>query len=106
MTALRAELAIEGRNETYQCDVIEWRGARWLVPEWLDSQDARDTRPERIVLLDSLQHQHAPGPPPQIVVNYPIPMSVLSGPGPFEPEAGYVVILLPDIVLPLGPRAV
>ncbi len=98
MTKLTAVVIVGG--SLVQCDVIEFDGKRWLVPNWLDFPDQGFSIPERIVLLDLIQHQQGAGPN-QLVVNGSIPKAVFEGPVPSKEAGGYVVIQRPDIRVPL-----
>ena len=40
-----------------QCDTIEYQGAFWLVPKWLDNPATGLRRPLRIIRLDSFSSQ-------------------------------------------------
>jgi hypothetical protein len=81
-------------------DAIEHDGRIWLVPEWFDYKDAKVTMPVRIVCLDLIPHQRGTGTP-EIVVDGPLPRSVVEGRCPPGLKARYLVIEKPDIRLPL-----
>lgn len=104
MTALKAMVILsddDGKGgQIHSVDVIEFEGKAWLVPEWLDSPDAKVTMPARIVLLDSLKHSRGEASP-QVVVDDPIPKSIFDGRAPPAIKARYVVIERPDLRLPL-----
>ena len=101
MTDLRATLIIADNAKglggaIYKMDVIEHDGHFWLVPRWIDKQDEPTTRPERIVLLDTIPHKRTKD---QFVVEAPVPRYVFEGAVPPGEAAQYVVILQPDIEL-------
>lgn len=81
--------------------VMEHDGKKWLVPGWIDSPDGQWTRPERLILMDVLPYA-ALGGRADYVVNQILPRELVVGPLDAEVEAPYVVVYLPDIVLPLN----
>jgi hypothetical protein len=93
-------------HETRMVDVIEHDGEFWLVPEWLDNQVRRLTKPLRIVSLRTLPHQRIAGKdhPPDFVVNDPVPKYVFDGRTPPQEADKYVVVEGPEIYIPLASR--
>ena len=84
----------------YKCDTIEYQGAFWLVPEWLENPDAGVMIPARIICLDGLIHQTTPdNPGADFWLNTGIPKSVFDGAVP--PGDKYVMIERPDIKFPI-----
>jgi hypothetical protein len=63
-------------------DTIEFDGALWLVPKWIDDLPRGRSTPERIVLLDGLvrSNPHPSEGTAQYVVSRSIPKAVLYGP--------------------------
>lgn len=102
MTKVHAMVIIQDANGNgiHRMDVIEFEGKTWLVPEWLDMPSAQVTMPARIVLVDTLPHERAPGSD-QIVLTAPVPINVLEGRASPEQEARYVVVERPNIRLPI-----
>jgi len=84
--------------------VIEYRDEFWLVPEWLDNQTQKLTRPLRIVSLRTIPHQRLPGQIPEFVVNDPVPKYVFDGQIPPQEASKYVVVEDPDIRIPIARR--
>lgn len=81
-----------------EIDTIEYEGALWLVPEWIDTARKGWSRPARIVCLSLLEH--TPMPPEsgcRFVVANPIPTAVLGGQVPPQSASQYVVVDLPEI---------
>jgi hypothetical protein len=87
-------------------DVIEYRNEFWLVPEWLDNQVQKSTKPLRIVSLRTIPHQRLPGQIPEFVVNDPVPKYVFDGRIPPEQAGKYVVVEDPDIRILIARRDV
>jgi hypothetical protein len=100
MTVYHAQIIVAADvHEIHICDVISHEGQFWLVPEWLDSQDGKWTKPARIVPLATMPHQQGTGYP-EFVVNDPIPKSVLFGrPSPEEAHK-FAIVEYPEIVFP------
>ena len=81
--------------------VMEHDGKKWLVPGWIDSPCGHWTRPERLILMDVLPH--APlGGRADYVVNQILPRELVVGPLDADVDPPYVVLYLPNIVLPLN----
>ena len=80
--------------------VMEHGGQKWLVPGWIDSPNGEWTRPERMILMDVLPYALLGGRA-DYVVNKPLPREYVVGPLPSEIESPFIVLYLPDIVLPL-----
>jgi hypothetical protein len=105
MKIYKAMVAIEGESSIYQMDAIEHEGKFWLVPTWLDSPDGKQSKPLRLILLDSLQHQRldqSGGAPADFAVNNPIPKAVLDGRPPKQEGFSlnmYVVVEAPDLIV-------
>lgn len=51
MRILSAIIQIEDDGSTALCDMIEYRGEMWLVPEWLPGSRPKTERPARIILV-------------------------------------------------------
>ena len=102
---MKIEKATVGNDEDgalFQCDVIEWEGALWLVPAWLENPDEGWMTPSRIIQIDGLKFQRTPGGPfGDYIINEPVPKSVLEG-RPNESGKEIVVIERPDIHVPTG----
>lgn len=81
MKIMKACLAMKDEDgKTYICDVIRWKKAYWLVPEWLDAASEGWSTPARIVLLGPLQFQQVRNCEEyQFLVNEPVPRSILEG---------------------------
>jgi hypothetical protein len=87
-------------GKIYRVDTIDYEGAFWLVPEWLDNPEEGWTMPARIICLDGLIHQETPpGAVFEFVLNTGIPKSVFDGQIPIGDK--YVVIHRPNIKIPL-----
>ena len=102
MTKLQATLIIADNargigGAVHSMDVIEHDGRCWLVPKWLYRDDRPTTKPERIVLLDTIPHKRTKD---RFVVEVPVPRYLFKGAVPPEEAGQYVVILQPDIELP------
>ena len=101
MTILQTAMFVsgEGKAVIYLADTIEHEGKLWIVPTWLESPALPYKMPERIICLDNLPHQK--GPPHDFVLNYPIPKDVLYGQVPTKLKDKYIVIMRPDIKVPI-----
>ena len=99
-TIRKAALMVESGN-IHGCDVIEFEGTFWLVPEWLDVPARGVTKPRRIVSLAKVRYQRTPGADREFVVNDPIPIAVLEGRAPSQIAERYDVRELPEIEFPL-----
>jgi hypothetical protein len=97
-------LANEG-GDIFTADTIKHEGKMWLVPTWLENPTEGYKIPERIVCLDTLQHQRTPEAQEDFCINVPIPRTVLYGPAPSLPAHGYVVKFRPDVRIPI-PRGI
>lgn len=84
-------------------DTIEWQGALWLVPTWLDRPDEGWTAPERLIRLDTLRVQKMLTWPhrPNFCLTDPLPKDVYEGRVPPEQAARYEVIEHPAIRIEL-----
>src|SRR5436309_1102869 len=98
---LTAMLIIDGMVSSM--DVIEHQGIFWLVPQWLDNIAAGVSMPRRIVSLATIPHERMRGNP-DFAVSYPVPKSVFDGTAPSEIAGKYVVIELPEILVPIIPK--
>jgi len=105
MKIYKAMVAIEGEAAIYKMDAIEYQGKFWLVPTWLDSPDGKQSKPLRLILLDSLQHQRldpSGGSRADFAVNNPIPKAVLDGRAPQQQGFSlnmYVVLEAPALIV-------
>jgi hypothetical protein len=105
MKVLKASLIIADEiHRTALMDVIEYRNEFWLVPEWLDNQTQKLTKPLRIISLRTLPYQRTPGKTPEFVINDPVPKYVFDGQVPPQEAGKYVVIEDPDIRIRLAAR--
>lgn len=74
MNTLQALVILQSSGDIVQIDAIKHEGGIWLVPNWLDNIIEKTTSPQRIIRMDTLQHQAVePGSEHQFVVNTPIP---------------------------------
>lgn len=82
-------------------DTIKVGGHFWLVPTWLEHPTENWKMPERIVLLDWLQHQPMGGSKTvgqaQFLVNEPVPKSLFDDARPSSKDPRHVVHLQPNI---------
>lgn len=90
-----ATLIVDG--EIVVMDVIEWMGAFWLVPTWLDHLQLGASRPERAIRLDVLPHHRLSDG--RFALDQPVPRSVLEGPIPLARAAGYEVVEQPGVLI-------
>lgn len=81
----------------YRMDSIEHEGVRWLVPNWILSQDGRHMRPIRIIR--PLSQPFEPFGK-EFLLSFPIPKSVSNGVVPQGQEALFEVVENPAIILP------
>lgn len=77
-------------------DTIEHENKMWLVPNWLDQPGLKLTRPNRLILLDSLPHEKAQIAGCQYVLNTPLPKELFEMSPLTEKAKGFVVVDLPD----------
>lgn len=102
---MKIEKALVGNaegGELWQCDIIQYEGALWLVPAWLENPKEGWMTPARIVQIDGLKFQRTTGAPHgDYIVNDPIPQSVLEG-RHNKGTKEFVVIERPDIRIPTG----
>ncbi len=95
-----------GTGEIFCIDTIEYDGKMWLVPRWLEAPSEGWKTPERIILLDSLDHQATPADfEADFVLNLPVPKDVFEGRIPKGSEGEFVVIERPDVKIPI-PRGI
>ena len=88
-------------DEFLKMDVIDHEGDPWLVPEWLAANDGSHRIPVRMISLATVPHQVVPsGEPANLVVNDPLPKSLLSGPIPEHEARRFRVLDYPDIRVP------
>ncbi len=90
----------ETTGTSYLVDVIEYLGAFWLVPEWIEYPLQKERSPARIISLLTLPHQDTPGAP-RFLVKAAIARSVFDGQIPPDKAADYILIDRPEIRLPL-----
>ena len=83
----------------YKVDAIEYEGAIWLVPHWIEFLDEGVMKPTRIVRLDRLVHQKASVSGVEYLVNEPLPKSLFETQKPGQLAAQFVVIEAPDITV-------
>jgi hypothetical protein len=69
----------------------------------LDSTVQKVTRPVRIVSLATLPHQRGKFSP-EFVVDGPVPKYVFDGRIPSQEASKYVVVEMPDILIPIEPK--
>jgi hypothetical protein len=81
-------------------DVIEHLEKFWLVPEWLDNQVQKVTKPLRIISLETMVHHRMAGGNPDFLVENPVPSYVFDGRIPPQEASKYVVVEGPDIRIP------
>ena len=87
--------------EVRKMDVVLYRDKYWLVPSWLESTTSKVQRPERLILLDTFQHQKCIGSPAgDFVVNDALPRALVDGADPSLVGPQYVVIDSPEIEFP------
>ena len=85
-------------------DTIEHDKKLWLVPFWIDQLGLKQTRPARLIRLDSLPHQAVSGSKWDYVLNTPMPREIFET-QPLKQEAlGFEVLELPDIWFELLPH--
>jgi hypothetical protein len=102
-TIFKTLLAIEGGGDKiFHMDTIDYKGKKWLVPEWLEAPTEGWKKPKRIICLDKLAHSKAPtGFEADFVLNYPISKSVLNGEIPIRLISVFLVLENPDIRFPI-----
>jgi len=106
MSDLKALITVkDGDGSLFAADLIRHEGKLWIVPTWLENPTEGYKVPERIICLDMIRHQRWDAPPVSSVVNEQIPKAVMYGPGPLPPGNGYLVVLNPDIRVPI-PRGI
>ena len=108
MTILKALIALADEDGSiFMADVIRHGGKLWIVPTWIETPSEGYKTPERIVCLDSLQHQQATRGTSQVdlFVSDPIPRAVLYGPDPPPRSGVFRVVLRPKVRFPI-PRGI
>lgn len=87
------------------CDLIEYEGKKWLVPQWLVSLSETEKKPARIIPIDSLRHQILDPSGPykaDALVTDPLPKALFDAEIPQELATRFHVVENPDIVIPIG----
>lgn len=85
----------------FHCDVVEFEGIFWLVPEWLENRDTGWKIPARIVSFQHLPHQFERGAPfGDFVLNVPVSKTIFDG-APPPTGSPYRVIQRPNIQVPI-----
>jgi hypothetical protein len=97
MRILSAIIQIEDDGSTALCDMIEYRGEMWLVPEWLPGSRPKTERPARIILV-ARRELLGPANGADQVVSVPISRSTLQGLG----TSARLVVENPGIEFPAG----
>ena len=84
-------------------DTIEHDNKLWLVPEWIDTQDGRWTKPVRIICLSALPHQQSsPNSGADYDLMCPMTKDILSGQIPKETTLDLVIVENPNIEIQRG----
>ena len=84
-------------------DTVEHEGKLWLVPEWIDTQDGRWTKPVRIICLSVLPHQQrSPNSGADYDLMCPMTKAILNGQIPKETTLDLVVVENPNIEIQRG----
>jgi len=89
----------------YLMDTIQHEGRFWLVPQWLEAPSQGWRKPARIICLDLLPHQTMSSHKADFLLNQPLPRCAYDGTVPTQLEKQLVVIIAPEIQVPLPPRA-
>ncbi|HEY5379911.1 MAG TPA: hypothetical protein VIJ78_10300, partial [Pseudolabrys sp.] len=90
----------------HKSDAIEYEGKLWLVPHWLDMPAQGVTMPARIIRFDNRQYSDVRGTNlGDFVVNDSMPKELFDHQTPRQPIAGYEYLEMPEIRIPLAPRA-
>jgi len=93
-------IQVEDDGKFAQCSAIKHEGKLWLVPQWNDSPTEQTTMPERIICLDGLPIQQGGNLGDRefdLLLNRPVPTSVLYGPIPSPATTPFVVVGQPNI---------
>lgn len=99
MRLLEVSAFMENDGSIYKVDAIEYEGAIWLVPHWIEFLHEGVMKPTRIVRLDRLVHQKVGVAGSEYIVNEPLPKSLFETRKPEQIPARYVVIESPDITV-------
>jgi hypothetical protein len=100
---LECSLPIEGENRIFKCDVVEYKGAFWLVPTWLVNPEKKLKKPARIIRIDQFPHQdlgNVSGPLSRFAINEQIPKALFDDEISPELQKQFVVEIEPNILLP------
>jgi hypothetical protein len=93
---------VKTEDGTYSVDIIQYEGGLWLVPSWLDTPYPKMRKPARLIRLDALAHKDLGFLMPdhrRLVLDDPIPKSVLFGPYQSLQEPRYEVVEEPDLMI-------
>jgi len=94
-------LADDGKSAPLSADVIFYKRSKWFVPKWIERRSEGLKTPERIVCLDTILYRDVPFGPTQFQLDEPIPRDVLYGDVPPELNGVYIVVLRPEILVPM-----
>ncbi len=100
MKPLKTLVAIEGEKSLRVFDTIFFEDRLWLVPFWHDSQKAGGSMPERIIALESLDHEKGSVPGIDYQLKHSIPRAVLEGRSRESKGTVYEVLERPDVFFP------
>ena len=92
MEILKARIITDGAH--CEVDAIDYEGAFWLVPEWLDNRAEGYSAPLRIICLDGLAHHRLPE---GLLVELPMPKYLFDLDVPIPEDTPYEVVDRPDI---------
>ena len=93
-----------------QCGAVEYQGAIWLVPKWLQFPNEGYAKPERMIRLDQFRFQKFDPPattPPlfagaNFAVNDALPRALIDGEISQQLRDKYVVLEKPDAKFRVG----
>lgn len=94
-------ISLEGKPDIFDCSAMEYEGAVWLVPRWLNTPDDGYAMPERLIQLDQFAHQklEQTGDPADFILNIPLSRALFEGPITHQLKLLYVVLDRPNVRL-------
>mgnify|MGYP006891166527 CR=1 FL=1 len=98
MELFKVAVSFDDNGNTFIADGLEYQGAVWIVPKWLNYPTEGNRKPERIIRLQKDETQHAPNSSICLYsAKYPLPASLLSALNQSQIPEGYAVQFLPDL---------
>ena len=102
MEIFKVTVSFDNNGNIYKADGIEYEGAIWIVPKWLNYPSQGNKKPERIIRLQKDETQYTPNSSMQLyLAMYPLPAILETALNQSEIPEGYAVQFLPDLAFPI-----